>query len=88
MSKNPEGKSGQDILPGENSRNPDKFLQIFGRPVTEKEGRQMCCSTKGSACQCPEELKQEPEECTPEQIEKCHGTKEEHPCIPKERKKD
>jgi|GEM_PF-649266 len=31
-------------------------------------------------CQCPEELKKRPGDCTPEQIRKCHGTKRKHPC--------
>jgi len=47
----------------------------------------MCCSEKEGGCQCPEELKGKPEECTPEQIEKCHGKGAEHPCIPQEEKK-
>jgi hypothetical protein len=38
----------------------------------------MCCEKE--KCQCPEELKGNPGECTPEQIRKCHGTTEEHPC--------
>ncbi len=32
-------------------------------------------------CQKPEELKGKPEECSPEQIEKCHGDVEQHPCV-------
>jgi hypothetical protein len=32
-------------------------------------------------CQKPEELKGRPEECSPEQIRKCHGKAEEHPCV-------
>jgi len=39
----------------------------------------MCCAEKKSGCQCPDELKAKPEECTPEQIMECHGDKE-HPC--------
>jgi hypothetical protein len=31
-------------------------------------------------CECPEHLKGKPEECTPEQIEKCHGKGKGHPC--------
>ena len=31
-------------------------------------------------CTNPEELKGVPEDCTPEQIEKCHGDTDEHPC--------
>ena len=35
---------------------------------------------KKACCKKPEELKTKPEECTPEQIKKCHGDVEEHPC--------
>ena len=38
----------------------------------------MCDEKKG--CCKPKELKGKPEECTPEQIEKCHGSADEHPC--------
>ncbi len=31
-------------------------------------------------CKHPEKLKGKPGECTPEQIEECHGDSEEHPC--------
>jgi hypothetical protein len=33
-----------------------------------------CC------CEKPEKLKGKPEECTPEQIEECHGEVQDHPC--------
>jgi hypothetical protein len=42
----------------------------------------MCCG-EGHCCQKPEELKGKPEECTPEQIRKCHGDVENHPCVEK-----
>jgi len=32
-------------------------------------------------CQKPENLKDKPEKCSREQIEKCHGNVKEHPCI-------
>lgn len=38
----------------------------------------MCEKKEG--CQKPEELKGDPKECSPEQIGKCHGDVEEHPC--------
>ena len=40
-----------------------------------KEGKKMC----DCKCQYPEKLKGKPEECTPEQINECHGNSEEHP---------
>ena len=33
------------------------------------------------ACQKPEELKDKPENCSPEQIKKCHGEAIGHPCL-------
>lgn len=42
----------------------------------------MCDDKKG--CQKPEELKGKPQECPPEQIEKCHGDVKEHPCVTKQ----
>jgi len=41
----------------------------------------MCKSSKG--CQKPENLKGKPEECSPEQIKKCHGDVKHHPCTDK-----
>ena len=38
----------------------------------------MCGSEKG--CQRPEELKGEPKDCSPEQVQKCHGDAGDHPC--------
>jgi len=38
-------------------------------------------------CQKPKELIGKPEECSPEQIEKCHGDVEEHPCAPQSAEK-
>jgi hypothetical protein len=39
------------------------------------------CGQKKEICQKPENLKGEPTECTPEQIEQCHGGVKDHPCI-------
>ncbi len=44
------------------------------------------CDGKECGCQNPEELKGKPEECSPEQIKKCHGDVTEHPCIKKDEK--
>jgi hypothetical protein len=38
----------------------------------------MCDEKK--ECQKPEELAGKPEECTPEQVKKCHGDAKEHAC--------
>ena len=40
----------------------------------------MCDGKTG--CQKPEQLKGKPEDCSPEQIRKCHGDVENHPCVP------
>jgi len=45
----------------------------------------MCQGNKG--CQQPKELIGKPEECSPEQIEKCHGDVKDHPCAPQSGKK-
>lgn len=37
----------------------------------------MSCEEK---CECPENLKRKPEECTPEQIKECHGETGDHSC--------
>jgi hypothetical protein len=39
----------------------------------------MCDEKK--ECQKPEELVGKPGECSPEQVEKCHGDVKEHPCV-------
>jgi len=44
----------------------------------------MCCrneNEKKQGCRKPENLKGKPEDCSPEQIRKCHGDVEEHPCV-------
>ena len=38
-------------------------------------------SQQKKKCQKPDELKGKPEECSPEQIKKCHGKGKEHPCV-------
>jgi hypothetical protein len=43
------------------------------------------CQPK-STCQKPEHLKGPPQQCSPLQIQQCHGTEKEHPCVPREKK--
>ncbi len=38
-------------------------------------------------CQKPEELTGRPQECSPEQIKKCHGDVKDHPCVEQMEKK-
>ena len=37
-------------------------------------------SDEEKKCEKPENLKGKPGECSPEQIEKCHGKTKDHPC--------
>lgn len=57
--------------------------QAEGKLNKQKEEMKMCASK----CQRPERLKGKPEECSPEQIKKCHGSKKQHPCVGKKGKK-
>ena len=41
----------------------------------------MCDEKK--CCEKPEELKEKPEDCSSEQIKKCHGDVKKHPCTDK-----
>jgi ArsR family transcriptional regulator len=45
----------------------------------KQEGKviKMCCN---DCCQQPDKLIGTPQECTPEQIQECHGDTKEHPC--------
>jgi len=42
---------------------------------------------KKAGCQKPQHLKGKPENCSPDQIRKCHGTDKSHPCVPKKKTK-
>lgn len=44
-----------------------------------KQSKKMC----DCKCEHPEKRKGKPEECTPKQIEKCHGKPAKHPCAPR-----
>jgi hypothetical protein len=49
---------------------------------TFQQGDQTMCPDY-KRCEKPERLEGTPEECTPEQIRKCHGDVDEHPCTQK-----
>ena len=36
---------------------------------------------KNAKCLKPEDLKGRPQDCSPEQIRKCHGKDKAHPCV-------
>ncbi|WP_237559983.1 ArsR/SmtB family transcription factor [Desulfohalovibrio reitneri] len=59
--------------------NPDASHPNFPLEAT------MCDAN--SCCQKPENLETKPEECSPEQIRKCHGDVRDHPCKPDEKEK-
>jgi hypothetical protein len=50
--------------------------------VLSRKDEAMC--EKNEGCQKPDELKGDPKECSPEQIRKCHGDVQRHPCVPAE----
>lgn len=78
-----------DPFYGKELEKPGKiFADISANRRKERRVEILCYADKKSGCQCPEELKGKPEEWTPEQVEKCHGSKDEHPCAPKERREE
>jgi len=42
----------------------------------------MCEKSDCNCCQKPEELKGKPQDCSPEQVQECHGDVANHPCAP------
>jgi hypothetical protein len=46
----------------------------------------MCCRDEKKGCQKPENLQGKPEDCSAEQIKKCHGTADKHACVKPDRK--
>lgn len=48
------------------------------RTGRKKEVIPMYCN---DCCQQPDQLKGSPQECSPEQIRKCHGDSKSHPCV-------
>ncbi len=45
-----------------------------------------CCNEKKQGCRKPENLKDKPETCSPEQVRQCHGDAKPHPCTDAEDK--
>lgn len=39
------------------------------------------CGDKGSGCQKAKDVNTRPGDCSPEQIEECHGDAQRHPCV-------
>jgi len=56
-----------------------------GNIERKKEVTMMCCQ---DCCQQPDQLKGTPQECTPEQIRKCHGDSKTHPCVEENKGKE
>ena len=65
----------------------DKFLKDFPAALKLKEVRNMGKKVNKKECKYPERLKGKTEECTPEQIKKCHGdiSIQKHPCASKKK---
>ncbi len=59
-------------------------IRLMGDKIKRPREEQKMCANK---CQHPEKLKGKPEECSPEQIKKCHGSAKKHPCSVKKGKK-
>lgn len=59
-------------------------IRLAGGKIKIPKEELKMCATK---CQHPEKLKGKPEECSPEQIKKCHGSLKKHPCVAKKGKK-
>ena len=60
--------------------NLDAHAVVKGRM---KETIAMYKAKSKKVCEHPDKLKGKPEECTPEQIEVCHGQTKQHPCVQK-----
>jgi len=58
----------------------DGFAAPTRSIAIDEEVRSMCCCDPKSECAHPEKLRGDPSECTPEQIQECHGEVTEHPC--------
>jgi hypothetical protein len=43
----------------------------------------MCGNAKKQGCRKPDNLKGKPQECSAEQVRKCHGDSKTHPCTGK-----
>ena len=56
--------------------------KLYAKTDCKKEGNKMC----DCKCQQPEKLKGKPKDCTPKQIDKCHGSKKSHPCASRTKK--
>jgi DNA-binding transcriptional ArsR family regulator len=73
-----EGIAGRSVFPG----SPCRRLSHTNQLSFKREDRTMCCQ---SCCEQPEQLKETPETCSPEQIIKCHGDAGNHPCTEKKK---
>ncbi|MCU0560729.1 MAG: metalloregulator ArsR/SmtB family transcription factor [Desulfobacterales bacterium] len=73
-----EGIAGRSAFPG----SPCRRLSHTNQLSSKRADRTMCCQ---SCCERPEQLKERPETCSPEQIIKCHGDVGNHPCTEKKK---
>jgi hypothetical protein len=61
-----------------------KCTRLYGKSQIKEF---IMCDEKNK-CQQPEKLEEKPEECSPEQVEECHGDVKEHPCTEETEQKE
>jgi DNA-binding transcriptional ArsR family regulator len=78
-------KKGYWVHYSSNKEKIDKFLKDFPATLKLKGVRNMGKEVNKKECKYPERLKGKTEECTPEQIKKCHSdiSIQKHPCVSK-----
>ena len=76
-------KKGYWVHYSSNKEKIDKFLKDFPATLKLKGVINMGKKVNKKECKYPERLKGKTEECTPEQIKKCHGdiSEKNHPCV-------
>jgi len=42
------------------------------------------CKPK-AGCRKPDQLRTKPKQCSPAQVQECHGAEKDHPCVPAEK---
>ncbi len=80
-------KKGYWVHYSSDKKKIEKFLKDFPATLKLKGVRNMGKKINKKECKYPERLKGKTEECTPEQIEKCHGdiSIQKHPCVSKKK---
>jgi hypothetical protein len=53
---------------------------LHQEPNRRKRSYTMCDEKQSEGCRKPDNLKGKPQDCSPEQIRRCHGDAPNHPC--------